>query len=238
MYRYVLLGLLCCFFIENTYAQQTVKGQVFENSTRIPLAGIRIENTRTKIKTETDIKGKFTISAKVNDVLVFQGFAYQPDTLFLGDLKQLEVFLDPSKNMLKQVDVKGVEINTSGWTDPAFHNQTVVYSRNGDGSYKGGVTFRVWSNHSAERKREKQEKQQRTEQMRLQIDGFFSQQNLLRYLPIKPEEVGSFRSRYIPTLAEYTSNDFNLLMYLDSCYKQFMKLPAEKRLANRIELPL
>jgi hypothetical protein len=234
MLRYALLFFCCCFIFSAAYAQQKLSGQVFENGTRVPLAGIRIQNNRSKLTTETDIKGHFTIDAKVNDVLIFTGFAYQPDSVFLTDIKPREIFLEPAKNMLKQVDVAGAEVHTGTLTDPEFHGQSAVYSRNGDGSYKGGVTFRVWSNHSAERKREKQARQQQDENMRLEIDRVFSAKNLAKYLPLKPEEVDGFRSRYMPTVKTYTANEFNLLLYLGNCYKEFMKLPVEKRVADKL----
>jgi len=157
-----------------------------------------------------------------------------PIPFFLTDLKPREIFLEPGKNMLKQVDIAGAEVHTGSMTDPEFHGQSAVYSRNADGSYKGGVTFRIWSNHSAERKLEKRAKQQHDEEVRLQMDQLFNQKNLLKYLPIKPEEVSSFRSHYMPDVKTFTSNNFNLLAYLDSCYKQFMKLPEERRREDKL----
>lgn len=233
--RYSLLILLLfCLSFNKSYAQQTLKGFVFENNSRVPLAGIHIENTRTKLKTETDIKGHFSIDARVNDVLIFQGYAYLPDTLLLIDLKAREVFLEPAKNMLKQVDIYNQEVHVGTMMDPEFHGQSAIYQRNADGSYKGGVAFRVWSNHSAERKLKKLQKAQHDEEIRLQIDKVFSAPNLLKYLPLKPEELSSFKSRYIPTVKTYTANDFNLLAYLNTCYKQFIKLSPEKRLADKL----
>lgn len=234
MLRYTLLFFCCCFIFTNVYAQQKLSGQVFENGTRVSLAGIRVQNNRSKLTTETDIKGHFTIDARANDVLIFTGFNYQPDSVLLTDTKPREVFMEPVKNMLKQVDVGGVELNTGTLTDPQFHGQSAVYTRNSDGSYKGGVTFRVWSNHSAEHKREKEAQQQHDEAIRLEIDKAFNAKNLTKYLPLKPQEVDGFRSRYIPTVKTYTANNFSLMVYLGNCYKEFMKLPPEKRVAEQL----
>jgi hypothetical protein len=241
MRLYLLLVLVFCLYFSNACAQQKLQGVVFENDTRVPLAGIRIQNTRTKLGTETDIKGKFIIDAQANDVLVLQGFAYLPDTVFLTDLKPREIFMLPGKTMLKQVDVHNHEIKTGSFQDTSkskspfeYHGQSMIYQRDANGNLKGGVTFRVWSNHSAERRRKKLEQDRHDEEIRLQIDQVFSPKNLTKYLPLKPEELSSFKSRYIPSVKAFTANNFNLLAYLSSCYKEFVKLPPEKRVNDKL----
>ena len=241
MRLYLLLVLFFCLYLPCAHAQQKLQGIVFENGTRVPLGGIRIQNTRTKLTIETDIKGKFSIDAKVNDVLVLQGFAYLPDTVLLTDLKLHEIFMLPGKTMLKQVDVHNQEIKTGSFQDTSkskspfeYHGQSMIYQRDENGNLKGGVAFRIWSNHSGERKRKKLEKFHNDEETRLQIDRIFSPQNLTKYLPLKPEELGSFKSRYIPTVKVFTANDFNLVAYLSACYKEFIKLPPQKRLADSL----
>lgn len=238
---YLLLVLVSCLCFYNAHAQQTLSGVVFENGTRIPLAGIRIQNTRTKLGTETDINGKFSMEAKVNDILVFQGFAYLTDTVLLTDLKPHDIFMLPGKTMLKQVDVHNQEIKVNGLRDTGrsksplnYNGQSMVYHVDKSGYYDGGVTFRLWYWKKDQHKQAKRAREQYEEGIKLNIDQVFSAANLVKYLPLKPQEINSFKSHYTPSVKAYTANDFNLLLYLNTSYKLFMKLPPEKRLADKL----
>ncbi|QKJ29477.1 hypothetical protein HQ865_06820 [Mucilaginibacter mali] len=237
MLRYTILSLLCCMFFVDTRAQ-TIKATVFENHTRVTLQGIFIRNLSNKESAITDVKGKFSLKAKLNDLLVFTGYGYLNDTLLVTNLKMEEVFLEPKTNMLNQVDISTPEVNTgSGWSDPAFHNQTTIYQRNADGSYKGGVAFRIWSSKGAEHKRQKLAQKQAEEEVNQQILKVFTAKNLAKYLPLPPVEIEGFITRYTPGAKVYTANDFNLLAYLDKCYKEYMKLPPEKRVPVKLAAP-
>lgn len=237
MLRYTILSLLCCLFFVDTHAQ-IIKATVFENNTHITLQGIFIRNLTNKESAVTDAKGKFILKGKLNDLLVFTGYGYLNDTLLITNVKMAEVFLEPKTNMLNQVDIFTPEVNTgSGWSDHTFHNQTMIYQRNGDGSYKGGVAFRIWSSKGAEHKREKLAQKQAEEEMNQQILKVFNVKNLAKYLPLPPAEIEGFITRYTPNAKVYASNDFNLLAYLDKCYKEYIKLPPEKRVAVKLVAP-
>jgi len=226
--RYLCLLILLLFAI-TANAQQKLSGRVFENKTHIHLAGVRIQNLRTKKFTETDDKGRFDIDAVLNDVIVFNNFGYEIDTLVLISLKPKEIFLEPKKHMLDEVNVTSQQVQSFKKYDPDFHNQSVVYQRDENGNLKGGIAIRIWSNKKEERQQAKAAQWEYTERNRLIIDTVFALRNLSKYLPLRGDELMAFRVRYMPTVPQYTSNGFNLLRYIDSCYKNFETLPAEKR---------
>lgn len=237
MLRYTILLLFCCLFFINTRAQ-TIKATVFENHTRITLQGIFVRNLNNQESAVTDAKGKFSLKGKLNDLLVFTGYGYLNDTLLVTNVKMEEVFLEPKTNMLNQVDIYTPQVNTGGtWSDPSFHNQTMIYQRNGDGSYKGGVAFRIWSSKGAEHKRQKLAQKQAEEEINQEILKVFTAKNLAKYLPLTPSEMEGFITRYTPLAKVYADNDFNLLAYLDKCYKEYVKLPADKRVAVKLVPP-
>ncbi|MES2277139.1 MAG: hypothetical protein V4592_14010 [Bacteroidota bacterium] len=236
MLRCLLLLFFCCLLYITGYAQQTIKAVVYENKSRVPLGGIRIQNLRTKQRTESEADGKFTIKASLNDILVFNGFAYQTDTVMVTDVYIKAYFMEPQANMLKEVKVETPEIHTGGggFTDPDFHGQTMVYQRNGNGSYKGGVAFRLHYWKKDEKKREKLQQKAYEETIRVKMDKIFNDDTLMKFLPLKKTEVAAFITLYIPSAKVYMANNFNLLYYLDNCYKQFMKLPPEKRVMVKL----
>lgn len=226
--RYLCL-LMLLLFVFTANAQQKLSGRVFENKTRIYLAGVRIQNLRTKKFTETDDKGRFNIDAALNDVIVLNNFGYEVDTLVLINLKPKEIFLEPKKHMLDEVNVTSQQVQSFKSYDPDFHNQSVVYQRDNNGNLKGGIALRIWSNKKEERQQVKVAQWEYTERNRLIIDTVFALRNLSKYIPLKGDELMAFRIRYIPTVPQYTSAGFNLLQYIDSCYKNFEALPVQKR---------
>lgn len=230
-----LTFILFLFLCTQSLAQETLKGRVFENKTKISLSDVRIQNLRTKKFTQTDANGRFDIAATLNDLLVFTNFGYQPDTLFITSLKPAEIFLEPKPHMLDEVNVMGQQIQSFKTYDPEFHNQSVVYQRDANGNYKGGIAIRIWSNKKKERQQRKLAKQLYTERNRLIIDTVFGLRNLSRFLPLQGDELLAYRIRYIPTVKQYTNDSFNLLRYIDSCYKLFQALPPEKRHPEKLQ---
>jgi hypothetical protein len=221
--------ILCfCLLWQVSYAQQVFNGHVFENKTRIPLVDIQIQNTRTKQSSRTDAKGRFGIAAAVNDVLIFSGFAYQADTMFLTSLKEAEIFLEPAKDTLKEVKIHASKPINLKTYDPRFHGQTIVEQTDRNGNPVGGIAIRLWWKKD-ERKRKNQDQQESNEKVNAEIASVFSPANLAKYLPLKNEELPGFSFKYTPSVSVYLSPGFNLVSYLNDCYKEFLKLPPEKR---------
>src|ERR1035437_4161611 len=146
MLRYLLIFFCCLAYFSSLQAQSVFNGRVFENKSRITLHGVIIQNLNNKLKAISDESGRFSIAAKVGDLLVLKQFAYQPDTLLLTDMHDREIFMEPQRTVLNQVTVTDTSGRTSAATknmilpyDPEFHGQTVVYHRDPKGDYDGGI---------------------------------------------------------------------------------------------------
>jgi len=227
---FIIFGFL---FLQLSYGQDKLNGRVFENKTRVPLSGIKIEDLKTHIVVRSDSAGRFSIGVKVGDNLSFSGFAYQTDTVYLTNLRYTEFFMAPKQNMLKEVKVLTPEIKTGSLTAPAekgpFDSKSVLYQTDGSGNYIGGVKIMLWDSHSGEKQRQKEKKLADDEEMNQQIARVFSPQNIQNYLPLKGQELANFIILYNPDVKTYTSSRFNFLLYLDACYKKFLKIPAVER---------
>lgn len=228
------LILCCCLLVQVCYSQQILNGRVFENKTRIALTGIKIQNTNTKQLVETDNEGRFSINAAVNNILVLTGFSYQADTLMLTNLKEIEIFLEPQKNMLNEVRIITPQVQSFGFYNPDFHGQTVAKLTDDKGNYKGGIAIRLWWWKKDERQRKKMEQMAIDEKLQLEIAKTFAPGNLAKYLPLKNPELVNFSIRYMPAVSVVRTKSFNLLAYLNDCYKEFIKLPPEERTASDI----
>ncbi|WP_342645721.1 hypothetical protein [Mucilaginibacter sp. CSA2-8R] len=229
MLKYLLVAL-CLGLSFSVSAQQLLKGRVFENKTRVGLTGISVQNLNNKQSTVTDNNGKFSIGAKVNDLLLVRGFAYQNDTVLVTKLNETEIFLLPQQHMLADVKVTSAEGPSMAFYDPYYHGQTTTYQRDAAGNIKGGLTFRLHYFKKDERRKAKREKEDKVNEVQLEIDRTFTPKALAKYLPLKGQDMDAFINLYKPAINTYTSNNFVLIDYLNGCYKKFIQLTPEKRL--------
>lgn len=227
------LLLCCCFFAASAFAQDNLTGRIYEYKTRNLLPGIHVINLRTNRYTISDQTGAYSIPARVGDLVVFMGLEYQPDTLYVKDLNYTDIQLMLKQNMLKEVRVTQQELKLGNLkaapTLSPFGGQTLVYQTDDKGNYIGGVTLNLFDSHSAAKKRKHEEETAKDEAIKAKIAQVFSPENLQNYLPIKDQEMQNFIILYTPDVETYTNHDFNLALYLNICYKEFLKIPAEKR---------
>jgi hypothetical protein len=228
-FRALLILIFCC--TTEIALSQVLTGRVYESSSHIGLGSVRINVLTTTETTYTDKRGEFKIKAKLNDLLLISGFEYQTDTLLVTTTGLQEIYLRPRKHFLKEVKVNA---NNAGTTrhfnnyDPDFHNQTVRNQMDNKGNYTGGVIFRFWYWKKDERKRKKLEQEQKTNAAYQRISEVFCKDTVLKYLPLKNEEVSGFLLRYTPGTKEFMAPGFNLALYLNKCYKAYKGLSLEE----------
>jgi hypothetical protein len=228
MARY--LFFITLLFSSAAFAQVPFKGRVFENKTRIGLAGIRVDNLNNKKTTLTSNTGNFSIPAKIGDLLVLKGFAYQVDTLVLTKLNEQEIFMEPVTNELNQVSITTTETkNLNTYFDPRFHGQPLIYAHDGDFNYTGGVVWRLWWWKKDEKKKAKLAALEQKYVIMDKIQAVFQPKIIAQYIPLTGEDLNNFINLYTLTPKIVTEKDFNLTNYLNACLKKYQKLPPEKR---------
>jgi len=238
MIRSFLFLLSFILLINISYAQGNLTGRIYEYKTRIPIAGVSVQNLKSNIITVSDKNGLFAIKAHIGDLVTFSGFSYQTDTLYVKDLSSVEIFLDLKQNMLKGVNVTNSEVKTGSLkaapTLSPFGGQTLVYQKDKDGNYDGGLKLSLFDSHSAADKRKQEAQLGKDEAVKQRIAKAFSPENLKDYVPVKGQEMDNFIILYTPSLDTYTSGNFNFISYVNSCYKEFLKIPAEKRQSRQL----
>jgi hypothetical protein len=231
------LLVICCFIccVISVSGQALLKGRVYENKTRITLDGVWVENLTTKQGVTTDADGKFKLKARIDDILVFKKFSYISDTVLVTDLHEMEVFMVPQVILLNNVDVYTAEApHMNTYYDPQFHGQTMVYQRDADLNYKGGMIFRLWYWKKDTKKREQREQLIKEQKMQTEIARIFKPKVIGKYVPLKNDELNDFISLYTPAPNIYFGKDFNLAGYLNNCYKAYLQLPSEKRHPDKL----
>ncbi|SIR11807.1 hypothetical protein SAMN05421821_105105 [Mucilaginibacter lappiensis] len=225
----ILIGCFC----RTSYAQGKFGGQIFENNTKIPLSGINIENLSSHLKQISASDGSFAIGAKIGDLLSFSSPYYQPDTIYITNLSYLKIYLNLKTKTLQEVKVTSSELHTGSLkaapSKGPFNSETVLYQTDAAGRPIGGIKIMIHDWNKDENRRIREQQFLLDEDEKVQISKVFSPENIQNYLPISNQELKNFITLYIPSIKTYNSKGFNLLDYLTSSYKEFLKIPAEQR---------
>lgn len=231
MFKYIAAVALF-FLIGQSASAQIFSGKVLEDKTRITLNGVMIQNLNTKQTVTSGNDGRFSINAKVGDLLLFHLFQYRTDTLLLTKLNEQEVFLVPQVNLLNTVTVTSTTTkNASGalYHDKDYHGQMVANQVDANGDAKGGAILRMSYWKKDEKKKQKLADEMQRDQTRDEIAKVFTPEVVGKYVPLKGDDMKAFLIRYTPDAKTYKSADFNMALYLNACYKKFMALTPEER---------
>ncbi len=236
MLRKILLMAVVLLIFQTARAQDEISGRVYENKTNVFLQGVKVENLKTHLMTLTHTDGSFTLKAKKGDLLTFVNANYRPDTVFLTDLRYIQVFLEPNRQMLGEVKVTGQELkgNTGFNATPkqrVLGAQAVTYQVDTGGYDKGGIVINLPTGDS---KRKEEERIARDVKRNDIIAKAFSADSLRKYIPLTGQEMQNFIVLYTPDTKTYFSPDFHITAYVNECYKEFLKIPAEQRRSKEL----
>ncbi|MBC8053315.1 MAG: hypothetical protein H7Y13_09650 [Sphingobacteriaceae bacterium] len=223
---YTFVFLLVCV---GANAQGILEGRVFDYNTNLPLNKVNVSNVNSGRIVLSDSTGRFKVRAQKGDVLALHLSGYVPDTVLLLDLNPREFHLQIKAHQLNAVEIKGVKINSSTWVDDEFHGQTARYQYNKDGSRKGGLVFRFWYWNKDSRKERRMLGRLKNYELQDEIDRLFNLAFIAEHIPLKGTDLLDFRSLYRPSVKLYKSPGFNMLLYLNDSYREFISLPPEKR---------
>lgn len=230
--RQFLFLILLSGVITTAYAQNQLTGRVYENKTKVFLQGVRVENLKSHAMTITGPDGSFIIRAAVGDLVCFTNSNYKPDTLYVADLKYIQVFLDPRVNQLQEVKVTNQQVKkNAGFSTQkqpgVLGSQTLLYQTDSSGRPIGGIKMNIADGGMTPKQHEA--KIARNEAQKDQIRKVFNAETLKKYLPISGQEMENFIILYMPDVNTYFDPAFNLVAYLNVSFEEFNKIPVEQR---------
>jgi len=82
--------------------------------------------------------------------------------------------------------------------------------------------------------RKKQKKKDSDRKTSQSISDIFVADNISKFVPLKGVDMENFLLLYTPDVKAYKAKDFNLLSYLNTCYKAWLQLPLDKRSAGQL----
>ena len=103
IFNFLIISILT---INITFAQTTIKGKVFDNTTQEPVVGASVKLEGTSLGTTTNINGEFVINSpqKVSKITI-SSIGFQTQTVDYQENKPLSISLEPSIENLQQVVV-------------------------------------------------------------------------------------------------------------------------------------
>lgn len=219
LFIFVPLFCFCC----EAKAQSILQGKIYERNTQRPVPGVKVTNTNTSEVFISDTAGHYQVKAKLGDKVIFEGFAYKTDTVFVSRLQQTTVSLTPKINELAEVQIGAQGPDLSGWVWRSGRRSPREKEIKPTGKIPTGHIGNFF------RKRKRDLRNQKKWEIQNEIDRRFSPFNIGYFIPLKGQELQDFIGLYKPTLAQYISTRFDFILYVNDAYKEFMKLPPDKR---------
>lgn len=239
MNKFIVALLLCLPFCVK--AQTVITGTVYDYAKKyVVLPGVVVRNLNAKSATITNSKGKFTLGAKVGDILEFSMLGYHTDTLYLINLLDKTIYLPEQSNGLNDVNVNGIKINgsilnarDSTAEKPSLLSTGGNLQRKGMYDKVGGLSLNLGygkyrRQQIAERKLEERE------EYLTKIDESFNAKSISEYIKLTDEEMKDFIVLYRPSVERVKADQpFNYTLYTVRAIGAWKKLsPAERKLKD------
>jgi hypothetical protein len=213
--------IMCLCLLTNIQAQSVLSGTVYANTDQVPLSNVLVRNISNKQVTITGKTGAFKITAALNNFLVFKLPGYVTDTLFITDLTQKKIKLLSFGRALNEVKI--TSNNTPEVFDPE-KEYPGVYEK----SKFALSPSRLLGKDARDARRLKRYFDNEKKQQK--IDSIFNKQFVGNLLPLKGHDLNNFMVLYRPRLSFLNkSSPTTLALYVNDCYKKFVKLPPRKK---------
>jgi len=236
--------LLCLCFIlifGKVYAQEKqIQGIVFDQGTKERIARVFINNLRTKANIYNNIKGEFTVTVRLNDLLVFSKTGYFNDTVKITALQTVPVYLKRSSIELREVTIKDTTLSAQKQLEATKREYSQIYGSiaNKDlisvGSNGAGIgidaIYNMLSRHgrNATKLREIIDRDYKARV----VDARFNPILVGAITGLKDGQLNSFMYRYRPDYnLVLMMNDYDFISYIKSCYYRFKRNPSVYYLA-------
>ncbi|MBL4675420.1 MAG: carboxypeptidase-like regulatory domain-containing protein [Mucilaginibacter sp.] len=217
-----ILSLTAVFivFVQISYAQNQLKGTVYESGHNNRLDNVFIRDINTKQVTITDKNGNFQINTATGHTLVFNSPGYTADTLYVIDMRPKRVEMATQMIKLSEVNVTATRPQFDPRKEyPEVYEKSKVYV----------LSPSTWFSGEGKRARRLKKYFQGEAEQRA-IDSAFSPAYVGSIVPLKGVELENFMTMYRPNYKFLRSNNReSMAAYINDSYKKYMALPADKR---------
>jgi hypothetical protein len=233
--KYQVFLVFFIFFATDLPAQSSkmFRAAVIQDGTKEKVQEAIVENLRTGAKKRTDNFGLFEIPASLGDSLIIYKVGYQDVYHKVTAFEDTRIYIKLSNQLLE------VEVNAQKKASENFTEASGAYSKE-KGIFYGGkppiallspfggspVTF-FYELFSKDAKRVKRLNQLAAKALiEEEIGKRFNPAAIKAAVPIKEEEIDTFRDNYPPKVEELRKwSDFQLIQYIKESFYKFKKKP-------------
>ncbi|RNL51310.1 hypothetical protein [Pedobacter jejuensis] len=243
MYKLILFLLIAVPF--GTFAQSSVAtGAIYDFSKKtMTLPGVTVRNLNSKKIVSGNAAGKFSINAKVGDLLEFSLIGYVTDTVYLTSLLPKAVYMVDKSNSLNDVDIRGVKINKSILSPDPMAEKYTQMGTGGNLERKkmtdkvGGLSLNLGYGKYKRQQRKEAELEER-ETYLAEIDENFNEKTIGNLLKLEGDDLKNFMIIYRPSVLKVQSErPFKYSYYIVQAYHAWLKLsPKERKLQDLPDL--
>ncbi len=215
--------------------EKQIQGIVFDQSTKERIARVFVSNIRSNASIYNNLKGEFTVTVRLNDLLVFTKTGYFNDTVRITSLQTLPVYLKRSSIVLREVTIKDSALSAEKQRDASKKEFSQVYGAlaNKDlltvGSNGAGIGIDALYNMLSRRGRNATKLRgiiDRDYRAKV-VDARFNQFIVGTVTGLKGEQLVNFMYRYRPDYNMVVLlNDYDFISYIKSCYNRFKRNPS------------
>ncbi|UKT64127.1 carboxypeptidase-like regulatory domain-containing protein [Pedobacter mucosus] len=239
MYKLIILIFLALPF--SIFAQTVATGAVFDDSKKsLSIPGVIVRNLYTKKTSTTNVSGKFTIPAKVGDLIEFSSLGYQTDTLYLTNLLNRIIYLPVKTNSLGDVDVRGVKVNSAitNAKDPLAEKYTLL-NTGGNLDRKrmkdkvGGLNLNLGYGKYKRQQRKEADLAEKDSYLE-EIDENFNEKTVIEMTKLQGEDLKHFLILYRPSVTQVKAErPYRYQYYISRAFAAWKKLtPQERKLQD------
>lgn len=221
----MLFGI--CLSFAKVSRGQLVKmqqGIIYKQNSGIRLGSVKVVNRRSNAIAQSNIYGAYMIMAAVGDSLELTGAGFQTNSVVITDFLTKVSYLVPATE-LPEVVIKGnslladlQEVKTGYRNKGVFYTGTPHYYY----LFLKPMTF-IYENFKSEViQARKFKKYARKEVESSEIASRFNDDFIKSYIPIKDDELFTFKLRYWPSLIQLNVwSDYDLAGYVRTSYQDF-----------------
>jgi len=238
MYKLIILFFLALPFA--AISQTVTTGTIYDYSQKSStIPGVTVRNLSTKKVVSANAAGKYTVAAKVGDLLEFSFVGYTTDTLYLTNLLPKTIYMVVRSNNLNDVNINGVKINKEVLSKDPLAEKYTLMGTGGNLNRKkmtdkvGGLSLNLGHGKYKRQQRKEAELEQRDAYM-AEIDQNFSEKNIKELTKLDGEDLKNFMIIYRPSVLKIQEErPFRYSYYIGQAYQAWLKLsPRERKLQD------
>lgn len=240
------LFFLLLFLTGSAFAQNKIEGIVFDKVSKDRIALVNVWNTTSGLSGYNNLKGEFTIDAKIGDIIIFTKQYYKSDTIKVSNFNSLAIYMQPTSRVLQQVNIRDTILTPEQQLVNTKREYNKIYGPLGDKNLlsvgPGGAGLSIDALYNAISRSGKQAAHLRDnieeDYHQSVIDYRFNRVTVGRITGLKDKQLTDFMQKYRPGyFFVTTASDYEFIAFIKSNLRRYLRRPSAFALPLLPSLP-